>query len=508
MRSTRIRIPVLLALTAALSFPTAVCAEIFRASSSAEAQRAIDRAKPGDEIALRDGIHTDFQVVLRGKGTDGNPIVLRAATPGKAILTGKVSIRIQGEGLVVRDMVFDQAWGGTAVLFDRATRCLLTDCAFIECGDPRSTARHIVSFRNHSHHNVVERCLMQGNLSMGVGVSISKNNFSNTHNRIAWNYFKDIKRRSGNGQEAVQLGQSTPADHTAQHALVEHNLFERANGDAEIISNKSSYNILRYNTVRDCSAMLVLRRGYHTRVEGNYFFGGSGGIRAYGGFHQILNNYIEGGSTGIYIPSGGVWNTGALGYPPFTCGVVAYNTIVNCRKAGIHVGEPNTHPMTTIRLPLIENDFIGNLVVGREGELIRHDGSINSTWRGNLVYATGAAKPGYSSPGIQIADPKLEQRDGIWRLPTTGSPAIDPPSVNYNNVNAPPPGSATDIDGQPRDGKPDTGCDEAAAGPVRYPPLQPKDVGPAWMAGDPARLGRIPAPKPIPRIKKARKAGK
>ncbi|MBT3288836.1 MAG: hypothetical protein HN380_15920, partial [Victivallales bacterium] len=158
--------------------------------------------------------------------------------------------------------------------------------------------------------------------------------------------------------------------------------------------------------------------------------------------------------------------------------------------------------------PLVANDFIGNLVVGGEGELIRDDGSINSTWRGNLVHATGTAKPGYENAGIQAADPKLEQRDGIWRLPVAGSPAINPPSVNYHNVNAPPPGSATDIDGQPRDGKPDTGCDEAGAGPVRYPPLQPKDVGPAWMAGDPARLGRIPAPKPIPKIRKARKTGK
>ncbi|MBT7162475.1 MAG: lyase, partial [Victivallales bacterium] len=74
MRSIRIRIPVLLALTAALAFPSAVCAEILRVASSAAAQSAIDRAKPGDEIVLADGIHADFRVVLRGKGTEESPI--------------------------------------------------------------------------------------------------------------------------------------------------------------------------------------------------------------------------------------------------------------------------------------------------------------------------------------------------------------------------------------------------------------------------------------------------
>jgi len=51
---------------------------------------------------------------------------------------------------------------------------------------------------------------------------------------------------------------------------------------------------------------------------------------------------------------------------------------------------------------------------------------------------------------------------------------------------------------QPRQGKLDVGCDQASDAPILRRPLEPKDVGPSWMKGDPACLRRIESPKPIP----------
>jgi hypothetical protein len=61
------------------------------------------------------------------------------------------------------------------------------------------------------------------------------------------------------------------------------------------------------------------------------------------------------------------------------------------------------------------------------------------------------------------------------------------------------------IDGQPRAGKLDVGCDQAGDAPILRRPLEPKDVGPSWMKGDPACLRRIENPKPIPAPAPAKK---
>jgi poly(beta-D-mannuronate) lyase len=40
----------------------------------------------------------------------------------------------------------------------------------------------------------------------------------------------------------------------------------------------------------------------------------------------------------------------------------------------------------------------------------------------------------------------------------------------------------TDIDGQPRSGKYDVGCDQILKAPIVNRPLNAADVGPAWMS--------------------------
>jgi hypothetical protein len=337
---------------------------------------------------------------------------------------------------------------------------------------------------------------MRGNLSIGMSVAIRKDDWANTHNTFSWNYYKDIERRWSNGQEAVQIGQGGFSDRSSQYAVVEHCLFENASGDAEIISNKSSDNTYRYNTFVKCNAMLVLRGGQRARVEGNFLIGNSGGIRVHGSSHLIVNNVIQDcAGDGIYLPSG------ARHYGPVNFCVVAHNTIVNCGRHGIYLGQPNTHPSTTWRLTPAFNDFIGNVVVGDRGVLIRDDGSQVTTWRNNVVWPTGNAQAGLEDDGIRKLDPRLEKRDGIWRV-RDDSPLRDPPSPDFRDVNEAIPGLNHDAFGQARDGKPDLGCEEVGGENPTHGPLTPQQVGPTWMNGDEGTVPRIPSPKPIPKIRR------
>ena len=93
-------------------------------------QKAIDNAKPGDSIVIKDGLYTDLQINFKAKGTEDKPIILRPQTPGGVIITGsaKPLITINGEYLVVDGLTFDQAWGGNTVVFSGARNCRLTNC--------------------------------------------------------------------------------------------------------------------------------------------------------------------------------------------------------------------------------------------------------------------------------------------------------------------------------------------------------------------------------------------
>ena len=445
--------------------------------SSEAASKAIAAAMPGDAIVLKGATQKDFSLTVKGKGTAEQPITFRAEVPGKTRLTGASRINISGEHILVEGIVFDEAWGENIVTFHGATHCRLSNCAFFDCGDPKHTYQKIVTIRHQSSHNRVDHCYMQGNLSIGMDVRIDPGDFRNTHNRFDHNYFKDIKPRSGNGQEAIQIGQGGFSSRTSQFALVEHCLFDNASGDPEIISNKSSDNTYRFNTFRSCEGMLALRGGNRARIEGNYFLDCLGGIRVHGSSHLIVNNYIEGcRGRGIYMPAG------SRSYEPVNYCVVAHNTIVNCGQ-GMHVGRLGLG--TGWELQIAFNDFLKNLIViNRDiGMGIQDNGSHVSTWRGNIVWTSGGAKPGLKSKGIAWVDPLLVQKNDIFRLGGTNSPAVNGASVNFRDVDAKVPGAGIDFDGQSRDNLPDVGCDEWSEEAVRRGPLRPEEVGPGWMRG-------------------------
>jgi len=452
-----------------LAVTLAAAAESRRVDSLSSAREAISAAKPGDEIVLADGIYQGLGVIFKGAGAEGAPVTLRSATPGGAILNGTGSIRITGNHLVVSGFVFDQVWQrDSAVYFDQARHCRLTECAFVECGDPASTYRHIVTLRNGSCHNRIDHCFMTRNLSMGMGVAVGSETTRNTDSLLDHNWYKDIRRRSGNGQEVIQLAHR--GHRVDVRTTVEYCLFEATNGDAEIISDKSCSNVIRYNTFRDSPCQLVLRAGSRTLVQGNIFLN-TGGIRVHGDHHRIVGNYLANcRSSGIYMPGGGWSKDGHCLYMNTEDCLVADNTIVNAKRRGLNIGRLNTHPALVRHARMADNRYERNLIVGSEGVMVHDGGSINSSWCDNVVALSGKARAGLAHEGLRQTEVALTDRAGCLFAPA--------------DLGA--------------------GCAQDTLGQYGRP-LVPADVGPTWMAGKETRIQRVPNRRPVPEYKRGRK---
>jgi len=436
-----------------------------KVSSAADIARVADTAKPGDVVVMADGTWENQVVVFKGKGTAEKPITLKAATPGKVVLTGKSSLTIDGDYLVVSGVFLKdgQLTGDGVKLAGHA--CRLTECAVVD-----GTYKFFVHF--FGTENRMDHCYLAEKTTESPTLQVEVQGQPN-HHQIDHNHFGHRPALGRNGGETMRIGYSHQSMTNSQ-TTVEFNLFERCDGELEIISNKSCENTYRFNTFLDCAGMVTLRHGNRCVVESNFIIGhhkrGSGGIRVIGEGHRIINNYID----GVY--QGGFWVTSGIPDSPLNayfqardC-VIAFNTVVDSRgpcieqDAGIGTSKRTLRPAN---ITIANNVFTvpsgGTLLKGKEGEGFK--------WMGNV--ATAAA-PLAEHQGIRVIDPKLERgKDGLLR-PTSGSPVRGAAEGDFASVKA-------DIDGQPRSGKLDAGCDQVSNAPVTNHPLTPTEVGPSWM---------------------------
>lgn len=75
-------------------------------------------------------------------------------------------------------------------------------------------------------------------------------------------------------------------------------MFHHCNGEVEVVSIKSSDNIIRNNVFLECRGILALRHGNRNLVEGNAFIGNglpcTGGVRVVNEGHIIKGNLFYG----------------------------------------------------------------------------------------------------------------------------------------------------------------------------------------------------------------------
>jgi len=386
----------------ALALPILLCCVACTPSPSApEFGDLLANARPGDIVTIPDGTYRDMSVTLTAKGEPDRPIILKPDTPGGVILTGKVSIKISGVGLQFEGLRLEEFDLKSAVIdLDNASSCRITG---LRATRAKGGAGPVIRLAHRSDDNRIDNCEFTHIEGRSIQIRIDSWSYTNGppfRTRIDHNRFTDIPSLGGNGRETIQIGQTNEARALEAKSVVEHNLFERCDGEAEIISNKCSANTYRSNLFRECRGELVMRGGSNCVIDGNRFERNKGGIRLHGTGHTVVNNVIAGSETaGIRMTFGITEDASGL-YQMSASNLVANNTVVDCKVAGIWVGELQNHDRGKdgiMSIPPRGNRVTNNIVVGSSGQLIRVDDSPDNTIARNLLWATGEGQVG--TPG-------------------------------------------------------------------------------------------------------------
>ena len=441
-----------------------VSAKIFAATitvaSIAELQSAIDKAKPGDVILLKDGVYTTTaEITVSQAGTAAKPITIAAQNAGGAEITGSNGFNLVKPAayIIIRGFKFTHA-ASKARSSAGSSFCRWTNNIFETPGDGENLT--IAGNDTEVDHNTFQNKNAMGRFLAirGEGKQIAERLW------IHHNYFKSQKDQGGkNGAETLQFGLSG-FSLSSSNSVVEYNLFEDCAGENELISIKASAVILRYNTIRDCPAQFTLRHGNFCQVYGNYFIN-TPGLRIFGDDHIIHSNHFENCNPAINIGNGGAEVADGA---PLTSHdrpdrvLIAFNTLVNNK----------TNISQTARKDGLGSTFItiaNNIIQGGGAAASIVGPFANPFWEGNIIFGTNGA--GDMPVGSYVvADPKMaKDATGAFHL-QKGSAAIDAAKGNYPKI-------SVDMDGQPRTSKLDAGADEVSKAKVNARMLNPADVG-------------------------------
>lgn len=461
---------------------------------------------PGDTLLLSASADwADQDIIADFDGTANNPITLLAEGDGQVVLSGGATLQIAGAYVIVNGLTFKNCAsteGGDLVKFrlsssNVATNCRLTNCFFSD-NNPSDLDVGYKWVSLYGSNNRVDHCWFELKKHRGttVVVWLTVDDDPNYH-QIDHNYFTRPELSTGNNEaETIRIGDSKTSL-VNSNTIVEYNYFEECDGEIESISNKSCYNVYRYNTFFNNHSILTLRHGHFCTVEGNYFFGnevsGSGGVRIIGYGHKIIGNYMQdlrssGNLRAPIVIMGGLESVGINDatnrYVAAEDNIVAYNTIVNCDGDAIYIGSDKTDSGNGEVYKAPSNNTIeNNIIYGSSGNVLEFEkGEIASfNYSGNIYNGVSLGKS--SGDGFTNVDPDFTFGSGLYPAKiNNASPAIDAalPSVftsTYTSYNEP----IDDIDGQQRSGVNDVGCDEYSTAAVNREPVQKLEVGPCWM---------------------------
>ncbi len=466
-----------------LPFDNAVAAD-FTVNSASQFNNL--NLSPGDVVTWTDGTYSaDQKINFTANGTAANPIILKAQTPGGVIFTGETTMDISGDYVIIEGFYWNGGAGtNNHVQFRKntayANNSTIRNCAFNNL-TPDGTAKHrwIILYGTN---NVVENCSFLNKNSPGalVLVELEYNDLNPVGHQIRNNYFYNyVKRPSGTthagDSETIRVGTSEFQNKSAS-TTVEGNYFFKADGENEIITNKSANNTYKNNTFRRCRGSLVLRHGATATVDGNFFLGenieGTGGIRISDSFHTITNNYIQN-----IISTNDKWNNPITlvggsdtsgnttnGYQKVDDIVVAFNTIYSSDSPIYYNDRSSYDPRGVLAYNAIYTTS-SNIVTG----------DISGTGQGMQYVGNiaGGSSVGISTTGITNANANFAASGEIFKPSSSGPAANAAGSAYAATVNF-------DVEGRTRPNtNMDVGAHEVSGGngSAIYAPYTNSEVG-------------------------------
>lgn len=396
-------------------------------------QKAINNAKPGDELILANGIYTTTEnITVDRKGTPDLPITICAETIGKVEISGEGGFNLVSPAayIIIKGFKFthksSRAKTGSGTSF-----CRWTQNIFENTGDGEDLTiagnDHEIDYNTFQNKNAMGRFLA----IRGTGSQIAQRLL------IHHNYFNNYISQNGkNGAETLQFGLSG-FSLSSSNSIVEYNLFEHCAGENELISVKASAVTLRYNTIRDCPAQFTLRHGNKSIVYNNYFVN-TPGIRIFGDDHLISSNYFENCRPAITIGNGdGEVADGAklTSHDRPDRVVIVYNTLVNNKENFVMTPRKDGMGATY-------TTFAYNIIDGGETAAKITGPYTNAKWEGNILFDV---KDAGSMPagGYIMADPKLVKT--AWGYSVGNNSSVNSGRFYYPSVRP-------DLDGQTKPG--------------------------------------------------------
>lgn len=368
---------------------------------------AVAKARPGDEVVIQDGLWRDTHVRIVGNGAEGAAIRIHPETPGGLQITGSSRVRIGGSHLVVSGLRLRNIHDVSDWFQLRedsknlARHCRVTNCVFEEDPDfdPGDMDSRWIGIYGES--NEFDHCRVEGKKSRGTSLVIWLQKGMDAEHFLHHNRFGHRPPLGRNGGETIRVGDSKTCALNARCLFTE-NVFQRCNGEAECISNKSCENVYRSNLFREVQGTLSLRHGHRCRVENNVFLGNdlkhTGGIRIIGEDHVVRGNYLAnlGGTDGrgALVLHCGIVNSPASGYAPVRRTLVQDNHIIGCRQSLV-IGYADKDSPQSVVVPR-DCMFKGNafLAAADRTAIIEQKAAADTRWQDNI--ATG------KSLGIQV----------------------------------------------------------------------------------------------------------
>lgn len=370
-------------------------ANSFLVSKNQELQKVLNKVKAGDSIIWKNGEYKNERILFYPgrNGTEKNPIVLCAESPGKVLFYGNSQLYLSGDYLKVEGLKFEgdcTLSDGEPVIsfspessnkYDLPNHCRVTNCAIINYSVTEESGKNNNYVAMGGTYNELDHCSFSGKLNKGPTVVV--NYFENenyvkgsdqapsTCHHIHHNFF-GYRTYSSNGGEQLRVGVSGTSG-TKGFNLIEYNYFEESKIEAEVISNKSCNNVYRFNTLIGNDGALVLRHGTDCIAYGNYILGNknnklSGGIRIVNPRQLVFNNYIENiegadrSMKASIVVMSGFEGAGINEYYPADKAIVAYNTIVNPTGNAIKLSVGNVSKGKSLVAPK-DVLFVGNLII-------------------------------------------------------------------------------------------------------------------------------------------------
>lgn len=381
-----------------------------------ELNAAIAKATAGDEIVMANGDWTDVEIRFIGYGNDKQPITLKAETAGEVLIKGKSDLKLGGEYLVVDGLFFLEGSSPTRAVIEYAinqdtvaNHSRVSNCAILDFNKSQRNKQDLwVLFKGR--HNQLDYCYLEGKSNRGptIRVDLAGNRSIKNYHKITNNYFGPRPPKGGPSAETIQIGNSFTSM-APSYTLVANNLFDRCNGEVEVISSKTNFNEFRNNVFYKSEGSLVTRHGNYCIVDGNYFIGDTdseqiGGVRLIGTGHWVTNNYFYNLKGKVFrsplAVMNGILKSPLNRYIQVTDVVVAHNSWINCTSplqfgVGSNVDQKDVLPSSEIRSErpirtIVANNLIYNTTSDKD-PVVAHDSLDGINFKSNLINNQGGS---------------------------------------------------------------------------------------------------------------------